>query len=233
MFKNFLTYLKDEVVFETALISLLILTLLVAIEIFTGWSNREPTEISMENIVYHNLVQEDKNNKIKIKNFGAITDDEYNEIKRRMSDKAYKDLSLEERIIQNYILSYNGKNTVESKENLEKELNNKYSDFKKETTDQIEKINSCLPEILLLSYFAIVLYVFITAASEDNIFLALIGVLSLATVLNFVKEFFPGSTKMLLILYIVLDILLIVSKFLYSKNFFRKYEIARKFEEVL
>lgn len=233
MFKKLLAYLKDEELFKTTLISLLILTLLVAIEISTGWSNREPTEISMENIVYHNLVQEDKNNKIKIKNFGAITDDEYNEITRRMSDKAYKDLTLEERIIQNYILSYNGKNTVESKENLEKELNNKYSDFKKETTDQIEKDNSCLPDFLFLSYFAIMLYLLLSGTLEENIFLAPIGVLNLATIINSVKELLPGSTEMLLILYIVLDILLIVSKFLYSKNFFRKYEMARRFEEAL
>ena len=233
MFKRHLYFLENEDLFKTALISLLILTCLVAIEIFTGWDSRETTEISMENIVYHNLVQEDKDNKIKLKNFGAITDYEYNEITERMSNKAYKDFSLEERIIQNYILSYNNKNTVENKENLEKELNNKYSDFKKETTDQIKKDSSCLPSFLFPSYTIIVFLLLTLGILGSDLFFTLMAFLSFATMVNFAQEFFLGSTKIFLVVYIVLDILLVASKLLYSKNLFKRYEMSRKFEKSL
>ena len=233
MFKRHLDFLEDKDLFKTALISLLILTCLVAIEIFTGWDSRKPTKVSMENIVYHNLVQEDKDNKIKLKNFGAITDYEYNEITGRMSNKVYKDFSLEERIIQNYILSYNNKNTVESKENLEKELNIKYSDFKKETTDQIEKDSSCLLCFLFLSYTIIVFLLLGLGILGPDLFFTLMAFLSFATMVNFVQEFFLGSTKIFLVVYIVLDILLVASKLLYSKNLFKRYEMSRKFEKSL
>lgn len=207
---------------------LLIVTFFIAIEVLTGAKSLREVSSTIEAVIYQNLIQEDKNNKMKLKNFGTITDCEYESIKSRRSDNLYKDLTLEERIIHNYILSYNGKNTVESRESLQEELNNKYNEFKEESKEKYSQFTFTVTVLLFFSYFGIFVYMGLDSIGkiESFIFWIIYAIL----LANSMDRFLPDS-KFILIGLIILDILLLLSKFLYAKPFFKKYEIVNDFEK--
>lgn len=211
---------------------LLIVTFFIAIEVLTGAKSMREVDSTTEAIIYQNLIQEDKNNKMELKNFGAITDCEYSSIRNRQSDKLYKDLTLEERIIHNYILSYNDKNTVESRESLQKELNSKYNEFKDKTKRKYSSFKTTITTILMFIYLGILIYMGLDAILEIKIETFVFGVIYAVLFANAMNGFLPDS-KFILIGLIILDIFFMLSKFLYTKPFLKKYEIVNEFEKSL
>lgn len=165
--------------------SLTILILLLGIDIlFIGTKKQEEVKFPVSAIVYENLVESDKNGKIKLKNFDSLSKREYNNIKKHESyikkvsmdstsieylgslskreyEKYSMNLSTEENIINSYIAYTEYSREINTKATLEKELNSKYDQFKRSIPNKTEKLKCTAASILYGLYKMLMLINFI------------------------------------------------------------------------
>lgn len=174
--------------------SLTILILLLGIDIlFIGTKKQEEVKFPVSAIVYENLVESDKNGKIKLKNFDSLSKREYNNIKKHESyikkvsmdstsieylgslskreyEKYSMNLSIEENIINSYIAYTEYSREINTKATLEKELNSKYDQFKRSIPNNIEKLKHKVASIVYGLYKMIMLINFIIALIFIEVF---------------------------------------------------------------